>query len=144
MAKRVLIIDGDEQFVTQLTTAFEARGVEVTSAQEGKEGLELAKRSTPDLIVLCVELRKTSGYSICSKLKKDDDTRAIPVILVSAEASQKTFDDHRKLKVGRADEYLRKPIDSATLIEKVEALIGALPEETAAIELDEEALTAID
>src|SRR5580765_7450788 len=108
MAKRVLIIDGDVPFVTELTTALEHRGDEVNSAREGKEGQELAKRSTPDLIVLCVELRKTSGYSICSKLKKDEDTRQIPVILVSAEATQKTFDDHRKLKVGRADEYLRK------------------------------------
>jgi DNA-binding response OmpR family regulator len=144
MAKRVLIIDGDTQFVTELTTALETLGVEVTSAREGKEGLELAKKARPDLVVLCVELRKTSGYSICSKLKKDEDTRAIPVILVSAEATQKTFDDHRKLKVGRADEYLRKPIAPEALIEKIEGLIGSLAEETAAIDLDDDALAGIE
>jgi DNA repair exonuclease SbcCD ATPase subunit len=66
------------------------------------------------------------------------------VILVSAEATQKTFDDHRKLKVGRADEYLRKPIAPDALIEKIEGLIGPLAEEVAAIDLEEEALTAID
>ncbi len=127
MAKKILLIDNDAALVGNVTQDLEVKGFEVLHSGDGKEGLDLARQQMPDLIVLCVELPKASGYSICSKLKKDDALRAIPVVLTSAEAKQKTFEDHKKLKVGRADEYLLKPFGSDALVEKIGALIG-LPE----------------
>ncbi|MHB1846720.1 MAG: response regulator transcription factor, partial [Deltaproteobacteria bacterium] len=127
MSKRVLLIDADQPLVSSLTGALEAKGFEVLHTADGKEGLDLARQHSPDLVVLCVELPKSSGYSICSKLKKDDALRSIPILLTSADATQKAFDDHKKLKIGRADEYLRKPFDGPGLLDKISGLIG-LPE----------------
>jgi DNA-binding response OmpR family regulator len=127
MAKKILLIDSDAALVGAASSDLEAKGFEVLQTTDGKEGIDLARQHRPDLVVLCVELPRASGYSICSKLKKDEELRAIPIILTSAEASQKTFDDHKKLKIGRADEYLIKPFQTSALVAKVEALIG-LPE----------------
>ncbi len=125
MAKKILLIDNDTGLVGTATSDLEAKGFEVLHTADGKEGIDLARQHRPDLVVLCVELPRASGYSICSKLKKDEELRGIPIILTSAEASQKTFDDHKKLKIGRADEYLIKPFQTSALVTKVEGLIGA-------------------
>jgi CheY-like chemotaxis protein len=92
---------------------------------DGKEGLDVATRDRPDLIVLCVELPKMSGYSICNKLKKDNDLKGIPLIITSKEATPETFAQHKKLKT-RAEDYLIKPFSEDDLFEKIGALI-ALP-----------------
>jgi DNA-binding response OmpR family regulator len=128
MAKKILLIESNAGLIRDITGSLEGKGFEVVQTADGKEGIDLARQHSPDLIILCVELPKASGYSICSKLKKDDVLRSIPIILTSAEATQKTFDDHRRLKMGRADEYLlMKPFKADALIEKVSGLIG-LPE----------------
>ncbi len=75
---------------------------------DGKEGLDKASADRPDAIILCVELPKMSGYSICNKLKKDDQLKSIPLIITSREATHETFEQHKKLKT-RAEAYLIKP-----------------------------------
>ena len=123
MPKTILLIENDAAFAEEMSGALEAMGYQVRVTADGKDGLELARDLGPDAIVLCVELPKLSGYSICNKLKKDEALRSIPLILTSSEATDEVFDDHKKLKV-RAEDYLIKPYVSATLIEKVSALIG--------------------
>jgi CheY-like chemotaxis protein len=128
MPKKILLIESNASLVREMTSSLEGKGFEVLQTADGKEGIDLARTHSPELIVLCVELPKASGYSICSKLKKDDALRSIPIILTSAEASVKTFEDHKRLKMGRADEYLlMKPFKADALLEKVSGLIG-LPE----------------
>jgi CheY-like chemotaxis protein len=126
MSKTILLIENDTAFAEEISGAIEAMGYQVRVTGDGKEGLDLAKDLKPDAIVLCVELPKLSGYSICNKLKKDDVLKAIPLVLTSSEATEEVFDDHRKLKV-RAEDYLIKPYVSAALLEKLAGLIG-LPE----------------
>jgi DNA-binding response OmpR family regulator len=126
MSKTILLIENDAAFAREATDALEAAGFRVRVTGDGKEGLDLAREVSPAAIVLCVELPKMSGYSICQKLKKEEALRAIPLVLTSAEATAETFDQHRKLKA-RAEEYLIKPYSPATLLEKLGALIG-LPE----------------
>ena len=133
MPKKILVIDSDAPLVLTLTNSLEARGFEVVHTADGKEGLDLARQHAPDLVVLCVELPKSSGYSICSKLKKDETLRAIPVVLTSSEATPKTFEDHKRLKMGRADEYLLKPFAAEALLAKISGLIG-MPAEASADE----------
>jgi CheY-like chemotaxis protein len=123
MPKTILLIENDAPFAEEMSGALEAMGYQVRISSDGKDGLELAKDLNPDAIVLCVELPRLSGYSICNKLKKDEALRSIPLVLTSSEATEEVFDDHRKLKV-RAEAYLIKPYVSATLLEKLAALIG--------------------
>lgn len=111
-----LIIESDTAFAQQLQSAFGARGVDVTLTADGNEGLSKAHELKPDVIVLCVELSGVSGYSICNKLKKDPELAAIPLVLTSSQATEETFEQHKKLK-NRADAYLRKPYEPEQLLE---------------------------
>ena len=89
---KILLIESDGAFAQETSAAIEARGVEVRVTADGKEALELARAEHPDLIVLCVELPKMSGYSVCNKLKKDDQLKAIPLVIMSGEATPETFE----------------------------------------------------
>ncbi len=119
----ILFIDAEQPFADQTTSALRGRGFNVTLMDDGKEGLDVAAADRPDLIVLCVELPKMSGYSICNKLKKDNDLKGIPLIITSKEATPETFAQHKKLKT-RAEDYLIKPFSEADLMEKISALIS--------------------
>lgn len=117
----ILFIDAEQPFANQTADALRGRGFAVTILDDGKDGLDAAARDRPDLIVLCVELPKMSGYSICNKLKKDNDLKGIPLIITSKEATPETFAQHKKLKT-RAEDYLIKPFSSDDLVEKIGAL----------------------
>ena len=123
----ILFIDAEQPFADQTASALRGRGFNVTLMDDGKEGLDVAAADRPDLIVLCVELPKMSGYSLCNKLKKDNDLKGIPLIITSKEATPETFAQHKKLKT-RAEDYLIKPFSEADLMEKIGGLI-ALPAE---------------
>ncbi len=132
---KILLIESDSTFAHELSKTIEARGVEARVTGDGKEGVDLARVDRPDLIVLCVELPRMSGYSVCNKLKKDDQLKSIPLVIISAEATPETFDQHRKLKT-RAEGYLIKPFEPAALLATIEGLI-ALPPEAAMVSSDE-------
>ena len=121
----ILLIDAEQPFADNLAGSLKGRGFQVKLLDDGKDGLDFAKDSRPDLIVLCVELPKMSGYSICNKLKKDNDLKNIPLIITSKEATPETFAQHKKLKT-RAEDYLIKPFSDGELIDKIGSLI-ALP-----------------
>ncbi|MBN1962340.1 MAG: response regulator [Deltaproteobacteria bacterium] len=105
---RVLIIESDAAVATSLTQLLEAKGVQTKVTADGGEGVSLARSFKPDAIVLCVELSRVSGYSICNKLKKDPELGRIPLLLTSSQATVETFEQHKKLKT-RAEAYLKKP-----------------------------------
>ena len=91
--------------------------------------MSLAKQENPDLIVVCVEAQPTNGYMLCTRLKKDDQLKAIPIILTSANATPDSFEKHKKLKT-RAEEYLIKPFAPQIMLEKASQLLGVqLPPE---------------
>ncbi len=138
---KILLIESDGPFAQELSTALEARGLEARVTADGKEGLDLAKVDRPDLIVLCVELPKMSGYSVCNKLKKDDQLKSIPLVIISAEATPETFEQHRKLKT-RAEGYLIKPFHADSLLKAIEDLIEMPPEP--ALASNEELVTLDD
>ncbi|MCK6552064.1 response regulator, partial [Myxococcota bacterium] len=116
MAATVLIIDAEEEFANSLAEALRRVGVEPSVTGDGKVGLDLARINVPSAIVLCVELPRMSGYSICAKLKKDNALKGVPLVITSSEATPETFEHHKKLKT-RAEEYLKKPFDPAELVD---------------------------
>lgn len=129
MSKRILLIDSDEGFAQGLSSAIKARGFAATLATNSEQGMSLAKQENPDLIVVCVEAQPTNGYMLCTRLKKDDQLKAIPIILTSANATPDSFEKHKKLKT-RAEEYLIKPFAPQIMLEKASQLLGVqLPPE---------------
>jgi len=98
-------------------------------ATNSEQGMSMAKQENPDLIVVCVEAQPTNGYMLCTRLKKDEALKGIPVILTSANATPDSFEKHKKLKT-RAEEYLIKPFEPQVMLEKASALMGVqLPPE---------------
>jgi len=131
VSKRILLIDSDESFAQGLSTAINARGFLATLATNSEQGMSMAKQDNPDLIVICVEAQPTNGYMLCTRLKKDEALKGIPVILTSANATPDSFEKHKKLKT-RAEEYLIKPFETQLMLEKASALLGVeLPAEHA-------------
>jgi CheY-like chemotaxis protein len=129
VSKRILLIDSDESFAQGLSSAITARGFIATLATNSEQGMTMAKQQNPDLIVVCVEAQPTNGYMLCTRLKKDEALKGIPVILTSANATPDSFEKHKKLKT-RAEEYLIKPFAPLLMLEKASALLGVeLPAE---------------
>jgi DNA-binding response OmpR family regulator len=123
MSKRILFIDSDESFTRGLQAAASAHGFAAMAAANSDAGLTLARKENPDLIVLCVESQPTNGYMLCTRLKKDDQLKSIPVILTSSNATLESFEKHKKLKT-RAEEYLIKPFEPSLMLQKASELLG--------------------
>jgi CheY-like chemotaxis protein/uncharacterized phage infection (PIP) family protein YhgE len=138
-SKRILLIESDEEFSESLVSLFSQYDVETRVIGDGKDGLQAAKEDPPDMILLCVELPKMSGYSICNKLKKDKRLKKVPLIIMSSEATEETFEQHKKLKT-RAEDYIIKPFPDDDLLQKANALMELPVLES----LDEEELITID
>jgi CheY-like chemotaxis protein len=117
-AKRILVFESDSAFGAQLAHDFSQYGGRVEVVDDGNAGLERARLDRPDLILLCIELPRMNGFSICNKLKKNPELKDIPLVIMSSEATEETFEQHRKLRT-RAEDYLRKPFSFETLLERV-------------------------
>ena len=121
MTCRVLIVDDDELLAELLTFKLSQKGVSVISAHDGEEGLAVAQREKPDLVVLDGMMPGMDGFEVLRLLKEGDDTKDIPVVMLSARSQEK--DVLSGLSMGAA-EYLSKPFMPEELILKVQRLLG--------------------
>ncbi|MFZ9886163.1 MAG: response regulator [Myxococcota bacterium] len=104
--KTVTIIDADTQVTSQVEQSFAAFGFRTLVLGEG-DPVEFVRANGPRLILLNVELPGASGYSLCNRLKRQQDLSQIPIILTSQEATPEAFAEHSRTKTP-ADAYLRK------------------------------------
>jgi len=123
MPTRVLAFESDPDFSRELNTQFSALGCEVTVVDDVNLGLQAASVSKPDLILLTIELPRMSGYSVCNKIKRDAGLKDIPLIILSSESTDQTFEQHRRLGT-RAQDYIRKPVTFAKLLEHVSQFVN--------------------
>jgi CheY-like chemotaxis protein len=115
MAKKILIIDDEIDVMKMLVYRLKAKRFEVYTAVSGKEGINLAKAQTPDLIILDYRLPDMGGPEVSKKIKGDEDLRQIPIILITASIDG----IESKAKECQAVDYLTKPIGAEELYEKV-------------------------
>ena len=80
---KILLIEDDNFLVEMYTTKYELEGFEVTSAEDGKKGLDMVKKIKPDIILLDILMPKMDGFAVLDALKKDTGTANIPVILLT-------------------------------------------------------------
>ena len=84
MAKKVLIIDDDVEYVDAMTNLLDARGYTVVSAHNGKDGVAAAKANKPNLIILDVMMTTQSeGFDVARELQADEDTKGTPVVMIT-------------------------------------------------------------
>ena len=138
MPRKILLIESDTALVASIAAALQSQGAEVALARDAGSAFEVARAERPDGIVLCAELPGGSGFVVCNKLRKDPDLKEIPLLLTSADASEETFEQHRKLRT-RADAYIHKPFAVSALLATLTPLAG-LPEPTLGPPDDEDLL----
>jgi DNA-binding response OmpR family regulator len=119
--KRILVVDDEQDILLLLQRRLESAGYDVTTAATGSEGLEKARKESPDLIVLDLMLPGLDGYQICGILKHDRRYMKIPILILTARAQPKDYE--LGIKVG-ADAYVTKPFEPQTLLAKIEDLLN--------------------
>ncbi|MCK4547058.1 MAG: response regulator [Candidatus Eisenbacteria sp.] len=121
MSKKSILVIEDTKSVRQIVAAMLLEeGYEVITAIDGKDGLEMAKRERPDLVVLDVMLPEMNGYEVCCRIKFDEQYEHIPVILLTARRKEA---DRRKAAQTGADVYLTKPFERDQLMQEVKRLL---------------------
>jgi two-component system, cell cycle response regulator DivK len=123
-AKRILVVEDNELNMKLLNDVLEAHGYKVMSTGRGTEAVEWARQYLPDLILMDLQLPDLSGLDATRQLKADPETKAIPVIAVTAFAM--AGDEKRALEHG-CDSYVAKPIVLKDFLNLIANYIG-LPE----------------
>ena len=121
MAKQKILVVDDEVDVTELLEFnLKAAGYDVISAEDGPTALRKARDQQPDLIVLDVMLPEMQGTDVCKELRRDPVTASIPIIMLTAKASE--IDRVLGLELG-ADDYVTKPFSPRELVLRVRGLL---------------------
>jgi two-component system, OmpR family, alkaline phosphatase synthesis response regulator PhoP len=127
MAKTILMIDDDPEFVDATSNLLDAKGYDVISAPNGKEGLEKAKKNKPNLILLDVMMTtKSEGFDVAREMHKIDSLKNTPVIMITGVRKEMNLPfgfepDDTWLPV---QQVLEKPVKPDVLLDAVSKAIG--------------------
>ena len=122
MPTKVLVFESDAAFASELRNELSKLGCTTSVVDDGNVGLQQAAADRPDLILLSIELPRMNGFSVCNKLKKDPALKEVPLIIMSSESSDETFEQHRKLRT-RAEDYVHKPIGFGDLVKHIDQFV---------------------
>lgn len=124
--KRVLVVDDELDMRIFVTTLLETSGYKPLSAEDGIQGLEMARKDKPSLIILDIMMPRESGITMYRALKSDPDLSDIPVIMVSALAkktflhSQGVLDAYKGEEIPEPAAYIEKPPEPDELLEAIQ------------------------
>jgi DNA-binding response OmpR family regulator len=118
--KRVLLVDDDYEIVESMRIALEARGYQVLVARDGNQGLAVAEREDPDLMILDMMMPKRSGFLVMEKLRR---TRPVPLRIIMITANEGSRHKAYAEMLG-VDDYIRKPFAMDRLLESVDKLLA--------------------
>ena len=119
MAK-ILIVEDNEMNRDMLSRRLERKGFTVVMAEDGQKGVDMSKSESPDLILMDLSLPVMDGWQATTNIKSDQDTKDIPIIVLTAHAM--AGDREKALDAG-ADEYDTKPIEFKRLLGKIKDFI---------------------
>lgn len=119
---KVLVVEDNEDVSFMICETLRSYiGCRVISARDGEECLKTVKKECPDVILLDIHMPKMDGFEVCSILKEDEQTKHIPIIFLTATASD-LKSRIRGLEIG-ADDYIVQPVDNLELITRVKAML---------------------
>ena len=118
---KILLVEDNEMNRDMLARRLTKRGYEVTLAVDGAQGVALAKSEAPDLILMDMSLPVMNGWDATREIKNSPETRAIPVLALTAHAMS---GDREKAFEAGCDDFDTKPIDLPRLLDKIEKLLS--------------------
>ena len=118
-APAILVVDDLARNIRLLEALLEPRGYEVISAESGEEALERVRSQRVDLVLLDVVMPGMSGFEVCQRLRADESTRFLPVVMITASDER---DKTEAIDAG-ADDFIAKPFDQAELLARVRSLL---------------------
>ena len=122
MPKKILIVEDEESLLKLESILLTTKGYHVQGVATGTAALKAVMETPPDLVLLDIMLPEVDGFEVCRQIKTNQQTRHIPVILLTAKKSPE--DMARGKEVG-ADQYITKPFKSAMVISSIERLLGS-------------------
>jgi len=118
--KKILVVDDEPNVIKSLNFVLSRAGYEVSSAENGEDGLAKIRQLKPNLVFLDVMMPKKNGYEVCQEVKKDASLRDIRVIMLTAKGQEA---DREQGLVAGADEFMTKPFSPIAVIDKVRELL---------------------
>ncbi len=122
--KKILIVEDEEDVRDYITALFQDQGYEILTAENGKEGFELAKSDKPDLITLDIAMPSQSGMRTFRMFKDSEELKSIPVIIITGMGENvNSFINRLKGFSSKPEGFMGKPIDKSKLTKMVSDLI---------------------
>ncbi len=118
--KRVLLVDDDPEIIDAIRYALESKGYQIFIARDGNQGLAMAEREDPDLVILDMMMPKRSGFLVLEKLRR---TRELPVRVIMITANEGSRHKAYAEMLG-VDDYIRKPFAMDKLVDAVQRLLA--------------------
>ena len=118
--KRILLVDDDAEIIEALRYALEAKGYEILVARDGNQGLAMAEREDPDLVILDMMMPKRSGFLVLERLRR---TRPVPLRIIMVTANEGSRHKAYAEMLG-VDDYIRKPFAMDRLLDSVNRLLS--------------------
>lgn len=122
MHRTILVIEDQEQNLYLIRYLLEARGFRVVEARDGSEGIAAARETSPDLILLDIQLPTMSGHEVARTLRADPGLSRIPVVAVTSYAMP---GDREEVMAAGCTGYIEKPIDPDRFVEEIEGYLDA-------------------
>jgi DNA-binding response OmpR family regulator len=121
-AKKIIYIEDEQDMIELVRLILSRKGYDVKGANGGRDGLDLVRSSSPDLVLLDLMMPDMDGWEVYHQLKSDDATRSTPVIVVTAKAQN--IDKVLGLHIAKVDDYICKPFSPQQLIDSVESVLS--------------------
>ncbi len=120
MSKTILIVEDNENNMYLISFILKNKGYDIVQARSGEEGIELAKNTKPDMIIMDIQLPGIDGYETTRRIRKTEEGGKVPIIALTSYAM--TGDREKAISAGCTG-YIEKPINTDTLMEELEKFL---------------------
>lgn len=121
----ILVVDDEQDLLDLIEYNLKKEGFDVLKAENGQDGIRMAREHNPNLVLLDIMMPKMDGLEVCDQMRADSGLRHIPIIFLTARGDEKT--EVEGLDKG-ADDYITKPISTTKLISRIKAVLRRFDE----------------